>query len=106
MRSVTLTAPATGRIIANASGYFTFGDITELEAGRCSITTDDVVDSTHLILVEENELATMGRVPFSGTRGFTVDAAGPVTISLVCEEISGNVRVGDSSLTALFVAGS
>jgi hypothetical protein len=103
--SATLTAPASGRIIANASGYFRLEDPTDFDTARCSITTDTVVDTTQLILVEEATNVTMRHVPFAGTRGFTV-AAGAVTINLVCEEISGDVRVGDSNLTLMFLAGS
>jgi hypothetical protein len=57
------------------------------------------------MLVEERQVGSMRHVPFAGTRGFTV-AGGPVTINLVCDEVSGDVHVGDTSLTLMFVAGS
>jgi hypothetical protein len=106
VRSVTINAPAPGQIIVNASGYFTLADTAEPDAARCSITTGTIVDLTHRILVEEQSVAAMSRVPFGGTRGLVVDAAGPVTINLVCNEVSGNVSVENSSLTAIYVAGS
>jgi hypothetical protein len=105
--TVTITAPAAGQIIANASGYFTLADVSEIEAGRCEITTGTTFElPPHLILVEESSVASMRRVPFGGTRVFTVTGAGPVTINLVCEETSGDVIVANSSLTLTFVAGS
>jgi hypothetical protein len=106
VRTRTITAPAAGQIIANASGYFRLLDTADFDIARCSITTESVVDTTHLIVVEEQQIAAMRHVPFAGTRGFTVVAAGPVTINLVCDEISGDVNVGDSSLTLMFVPGS
>ena len=106
VRFVTLNAPAGGQIIVNASGYFTLADAAEPDAARCSITTGTTVEAAHRILVEEQAVGAMSRVPFGVTRGLVVAAAGPVTINLVCNEVSGNVSVDSSSLTAIFVAGS
>jgi hypothetical protein len=106
VRFLTINAPAAGQIIVNASGYFTLADPAEPDTARCSITTGTTVDAAHRILVEEQAVGGMSRVPFGATRGLVVDAAGPVTINLVCNEVSGNVSVENTSLTAIYVAGS
>ena len=105
VRSVTMNIPAAGRVIATASGYFDFLDSSAvIERGRCSITTGTTVDFTHLIIQSDFGTTTVGGVfsTFSGTRGFDVPA-GSVTVNLVCDEFAGNVQVGDTSLTALFI---
>jgi hypothetical protein len=108
VRTVTLTAPAAGQVIANASGYFELPPATS-DSAQCSLTTGTVIDPTHLIRVQESSTtpAAMIRVPFAGTRGFTVAAPGPFIVNLVCRLdpfTSGTVDLRDSSLTAMFAA--
>lgn len=105
IRSITITAPAAGRIIANASGFFLF-DAASHDVGRCAITTGTTLDAFVVRLINAAESTVdnaMFEVPFAGTRGFNV-AAGTHTLNLVCDRTSGNVRVGHSSLTGIFVA--
>ena len=102
VRSVTVTTPAPGRLIVNASGYFKFSHPANVDTGRCSITTGSLLDSNHLILAEESAASAMKHVPFGATRGFNV-LAGSLTINLVCDQFSGDVAVADTSLTAMFV---
>ena len=98
MRSVTITAPAAGVVIVNASGYFNFQSTSG--TGRCSITTS--------VFVDFNAVATANggpgddqRVPFGTTRGFEVDA-GTTAFNLVCDEFTGDVRLFDSQMTAMY----
>jgi hypothetical protein len=105
VRSVTMTIPAAGRVIVNASGFFNFGDATAglMEIGRCAITTGTTLDTGHLIIASDGQ-APVGINMFShfgATRGFNV-AAGSFTVNLVCDEFSGIVQVRDTSLTATF----
>jgi hypothetical protein len=104
VRSISITAPAAGTVIVNASGYFAFPDFTTLDAARCSLTTGTAVDSSHLVVFGENTPNAMSYVPFGATRGFSV-AAGTHTINLVCEEAYGDTAIGDSEVTAIFVGG-
>ncbi|CAG7857285.1 hypothetical protein MCAMS1_02054 [biofilm metagenome] len=101
VRSVTITAPAAGQVIVNASGVFDFDDLAAIESMTCSITTDSVVDNTHAIQGTEGAADAGERMPFAGTRGFVV-AAGSTTFNLVCSG-SGLMDVHDTSLTAIFV---
>jgi hypothetical protein len=102
VRSVTITAPAAGRVIVNASGYFDFNDAVGLDTGRCSITTGLAVDFSNLIIAGERTGTAMNWVPFAGTRGFNV-GAGNTTFRLVCNEFNGNIEVEDTHLTATWV---
>jgi hypothetical protein len=97
VRSVVVTAPSFGAVIVNASGYFRFSGVS---IGRCSITTGAVLDFTHLIIAGGNVAVTF--TPFAATRGFVV-GAGSTTFNLVCNEFSGDVNVGDATITAIFV---
>jgi len=105
VRAVTITAPAAGRVVVNASGYFWFVSNATAETARCSITTSAAIDSSHLILDGETTAAATTFTSFAGTRGFSV-AAGSHTFNLVCDSNGGTVAVGDTNLTAIFVAGS
>jgi len=103
VRSVIITAPSPGRVIVNASGSFLYQSGAP-DIAHCSITTGVALDATHLIAAgESNQGAdSMLNVPFGATRGFDV-AAGSTAFNLVCAEISGNVFLQDTSLTAIFV---
>jgi len=106
VRSVTITAPTTGRVIVNASGFFQFGS-GAVDNGQCSITTGTALDDTHLIsAVESNGGPNSAlNMPFGATRGFDV-AAGSTAFNLVCNLLSGIMSVNDTSLTAIFVPGA
>ena len=102
VRSVTIAAPAAGRVIVNASGYFAFDDAVGRDVGRCSITTGLAVDFAYLIIAGERSGTSTEWVPFAGTRGFNV-GAGNTTFRLVCNEFDGNVKVADTNLNATWV---
>lgn len=104
VRSVTLVAPAPGRLLVNASGVFHFGNNLAVDTARCSITTASELDTNRLIIAGEESVAAIEWAPFSGTRGFSV-GAGAVTINLVCDEFAGEVTISDTHMTALFVPG-
>ncbi len=97
-RFVTITAPAPGVVIVNASGYFYFNNTAG--AGRCSITTASTVDFDHLFIGVGDSSTPFD--PFGATRGFTV-GSGSNTFNLVCEETNGDVTIVDSSITAIYV---
>lgn len=108
VRSVTLTAPSAGTVIATASGFFTFGNPTVVENGRCYLETGTTVNpSNQLVNAEEPSGVpnSMFRVPFGATRGISV-SAGPVTINLLCDAFyaAGSVVLYSPSLTAFFIA--
>jgi hypothetical protein len=102
VKSVSITAPTSGKVIVNASGYFRFGSTSTVDGGRCSITTGSTVDFGHLIIADENQANTMDYNPFAATRGFNV-SAGTTTFRLVCDSFSGTVRIGDPTMTAIYV---
>jgi hypothetical protein len=103
IRSVTLSIPASGRVIAFANGYFDFNSAAQ-DGGRCSITTGNTVDTDHNIIADDGgHVAATNLLPFAGTRGFIV-GAGSFTINLVCDLVSGVVDVNDTNLTAIYVS--
>jgi hypothetical protein len=103
VRTVSMTAPAAGRVIVNASGYFVF-DFTTFDSARCSITTGTTIEFTGFIPAAEATEMGMAILPFAGTRGFAVPA-GAHTFNLVCNLFSGTARVENTSLTATFTPG-
>ena len=100
VRSIDITAPAAGRVIVNASGYFTMDGVGS-KAGRCSITTGTTLNYNYLLFarIEEDGYTC---IPFAGTRGFIV-SAGTTTFRLVCNRLQGTVSVVDTNLTAIWV---
>jgi hypothetical protein len=105
-RSVTLTIPAAGRVVVNASAYFDFNDTSAtVELARCSITTGTALEGTHFMLSSDNGSTDGGNVfsQAAATRGFVV-APGSFTVNFVCSEFSGNIQIQDTSLTAIFIA--
>ena len=105
IEQVTINAPTAGRVIASASGYFSFPNAGVVDIGRCSITTGTLLDESSLILVGETDPGALNFVPFGGTRGFTI-ASGTHIFYLVCDKASGDVILSDSNLTAIFIADS
>ena len=98
VKSITVTTPASGVVVVNASGYFD-NDSGSAAIGRCSITTGTTLDLTNAILTRvsvENYF-----IAFAGTRGFSVNA-GENTFNLVCDEFGGDVSIHDVNLTAIY----
>jgi len=100
LRSLTITAPTPGLVLATASGSF------YLEGNAyviCSLSLDEAVDDTHEIQGQTGATTEI-TIPFSGTRIFEVPA-GNTTINLVCDRPfdGNNVTVIDSVLTAVFI---
>ncbi len=100
VRSVAIFPPSAGRVIVNASGYFSFRSTGD-DAARCSITTGTAVDFTRLIITGDIG-SSVNFMPFASTRGF-LPGLGGATFRLVCNEVSGAVLVEDISMTAIFV---
>ncbi|MFH1437006.1 MAG: hypothetical protein ABIJ56_14955 [Pseudomonadota bacterium] len=102
IRTITLAAPSAGYAVVNASGYWNFAGSGN-DAGRCSITTGTVIDFAQMIAGNDGGFSgTELYMQFAATRGYSV-SAGNTTFNLVCDEFTGNVVVGDTSLTAIFV---
>jgi hypothetical protein len=103
VKSVSITAPASGKVIVNASGYFGLRS-AGTDVGRCSISSaaSTAIDFTHLIIVSERTGDAMNYVPFAGTRAFNV-SAGTTTFRLNCDEFSGDVSVEDPTINAIWV---
>lgn len=104
VRSITIVAPATGRIIVNASGSLQFFG-AGADAGRCSLTTGTVLDTNNVVLGNAATNA-VDFMPYAATQGFDVAAGSTTTIHLVCDAITGSVAMRNSSLTGFFVATS
>jgi hypothetical protein len=102
VRSISISAPDSGRVIVNASGYFDFNSAAAVDTARCSITTGTALDFSYLILAGERSGGSVRYVPFAGTRGFNVNA-GNTTFRLVCDEFAGDVNVADTNLTGTWV---
>ncbi len=102
VRSVTITAPAAGRVIVNASGYV-WASAAAAFIARCSITTGAALESSHFIYMNNTSAVVAASDAFGATRGFNV-SAGSFTANLVCDVFSGSAIVSDTSVTALFVA--
>jgi hypothetical protein len=104
VRSVGFTVTTPGRILAQASGYFSFNSTAAVhETGRCSITTGTTVDFTAAILGSDGGTTLPGATDaFSAVRLFTV-TPGPFTARLVCDQTTGSVAVNDANLVLLFV---
>jgi hypothetical protein len=103
IRSVTLSIPASGRVIVYASGYFDFNSAGQ-DGARCSITTGDTVDTDHNIIADDGgNVAATNLLPFAGTRGFIV-GTGSFTVNLVCDLVSGVADINDTNLTAIYVS--
>jgi hypothetical protein len=102
IRQVTVTAPRPGRVVVNASGTFEFSD-AGVDIARCEITTGTVIGTTHVIEAGDTAMNSIKFLPFAGTRGFDV-SPGANTFNLVCDMVSGSVKLRDSSMTAIFVS--
>lgn len=103
LRSVSLTAPAAGIIIANASGYVEFSSAGD-DLTQCSVTTDSSDVDFDALSNMSDEAANNNYTAYAATRAFTVGSAGTTTIHLVCRMFSGTSTFRDSNLNAIFVA--
>jgi hypothetical protein len=103
LQTITVTAPAPGRVVVNASGTFWFMNNTVAESVMCSITTGPAIDTQRYFEAAEVAVGAMSSVPFASTRGFDVPS-GTHTFNLVCRQMTGTVHVNKASLTGMFVA--
>lgn len=101
VRQVTLTAPAPGRIIVNASAL-AVASSSGVDLAECSLTTGTTVDSGQRTVVGDNA-ATTGILsfPMALTRGFVVNP-GFFVARLICRSGAGVVLVQDTAMTAMF----
>ena len=104
IRSVTLTAPSAGTIVAQSvvnSGLNANGEGT-----RCSITTGTSNDPNYnqIVLATTTGATTNTDLMLSGLRAFPVAAGASLTVNLFCEAVSTDVTLFDSNLAATFYA--
>lgn len=102
--TVSLTAPAAGTVLVNATGYATiFHSVSVAAFGACSITRGVSLDlgSSSLFGANPSGVSTSEYAPFALTRGFAV-VAGPVSVNLVCYR-AGNTNLGTINMTAMYV---
>ena len=99
LASVTVTTPAAGTVIVNASSNFSFF----VGPGRvhCEIVEPGTFSSVTALTAQgnlENNIAVYAR-----SRGFTVGSGGSVVYDLECSEQFGSAFASKVSLTAIFV---
>ncbi len=99
VRSITLTHPTGGFVLASATGSSNFNNVPG--GMRCSITTGTAVDSSNRIVLQSP--GNLSLIPFGLQRAFTVVGTASTIFRLVCDELSGNVQVDGSNLFAIFV---
>lgn len=102
VRSVSLTAPVAGTVIVNSTAF-----AQEENAGEsvtCGITTGASIDLGFIQSWESGGAGEGGIGQLAGTRGFDVTAGQTVTVNLICVAPAGPSTIGDSALTAIFVA--
>jgi hypothetical protein len=101
IRSVTINAPAAGKVIVNASAFFEFPSAATLDNARCEISTTTTIDNPHALYAREYSVDAVHYVPFASTRGFDV-VAGNTTFNLLCSTVSGSVNLWRSFMTAIY----
>lgn len=104
--TVTLTAPAAGRVLVNATTYtFIFASAGVAGFGQCSLSRGTTLDGLSLTTFGANPSGVTDSpyVPIALTRGFVV-SAGSVSVNLVCYRNStANLSLGPINMTALYV---
>ena len=108
VRSVTMTIPAAGQVMVNASGlmdFITGSGFTQFT--WCSISTGIAVETAHYMYGRTNGATSLTNMPFAGTRVYAV-TPGTFTVNLVCYATNDTgfaqfARVQTAQLTALFV---
>jgi hypothetical protein len=100
--SVTVNAPAAGKVLVHATGFFDFGSAAQ-DAARCEITTSPttIINNFAFYGAEAAAGSFMLYVPFGSTRGFDV-AAGTTTFNLLCDRAAGTAGVWRPHLTAIY----
>lgn len=104
VRSVSLTAPADGTIIATSTAAA--NEDTEGDQVRCGIGTGSIVEAAFRQEWESGGAGDGDLGMLAGTRGFDVTAGQSITINLVClhNGTSGTSVILDAALSAIFVA--
>jgi hypothetical protein len=103
VRTVSLMPPSNGKVIVNSSGYV----FVEDAAGaiiRCSITQGTDLDFTALQFAQipPSSSPQFDSDVIAGTRGYDVAQGVLFTVNLVCDRFSGNAKVSDTWLSAIF----
>ena len=101
---VNIVAPAAGRVIVNASGFFNLTNTSTIEAVFCSLTTGLGLQVPYSAAAYEQSANSLYQVPFGGTRTFSVATGSSTNFRLICYGSTG-AQVWDTSLNALFIAG-
>ena len=103
VRQISLTAPAAGRVIVNASAAVTASS-AGVDLAECSLTTGTTVESFRTVVGDS--VATQGtlRFPLGVTRGFVVNP-GFFTARLICRSSAGAISVEDTAMTAMYFPG-
>jgi hypothetical protein len=102
--SVTVNAPAAGKVVVNASAGFRFSSNVSSEYARCELTTSaTTITSQYSLAVGEIAPTAILEIPFSTTRGFNVPA-GNTTFYWLCYEVffGTDVRVSPQFMTAIY----
>lgn len=102
LRSISLTAPAFGRVIVNASAQGFTNSTATVDRGQCWIESA----TTQSPSISFGETGGTGAptnmsFPLGLTWGFTV-APGTVTATLVCRASAGSVFIINSTMTAMY----
>lgn len=101
VRAVSVTVPRSGTVVVSANGWYAMPGGTS-GAATCMISATASFDLAAEMNVAITAPGGGGRVPFGGTRAFSVDA-GTHTFRLVCFRSSASaVSVNDSYMTAMF----
>jgi hypothetical protein len=102
IRSVTVNAPAAGKVIVNASGSLRFNDHLTAEDAACDVTAGNSIPFNTVMRAREfGTTDAVLEMPFGIARGFNV-GAGSTTFTLMCREDDGTVVVRRSSMTAIY----
>lgn len=105
VRTISLTAPAGGRVIVNASVQGSAGSASTDDLGECWIGgTTNQSPPIRFGEAAANAASTAQIFPIGLTFGFSV-ASGPFTATLVCRALAGTVSVANSTMTAMYFPG-
>jgi hypothetical protein len=99
--SVTVAAPAAGRVLASTSYTYSGSPAGTLRRFNCGLTTGTVLPTQiNVMFVDYSEIqGTTG-----GINSFIVGAAGNVTVNLVCTDFVGDTTLFAVHLHAMYVA--
>ena len=107
VRSVTMTIPAAGQVMVNASGLMDLATGSGFtQSTWCSISTGIAVETAHYMFARTSGATSLANMPFAGTRVYAV-TPGTFTVNLVCyatrNVLTFPASVQTAQLTALFV---